>query len=581
MPAHKKIINIKQIDQKVLDLARKKLYFKEHPIEFIENFVYLPISGEDELMKLYDPQKVIIKSFFQNHNLILLKSRQIGMSTLCQALITYIFAFYENCVVGIVSRSGEESSDFCRKVTSMIEKLPDWLRPEFDNKAMQYFILKNGCQLHTGIVSPANPGAVFRSKSITVLIIDEAAHIRNIDEAWTGMASTISKAQLDAERNNVPFGTVILSTPNKTEGIGKWFFQMWLSARNKTNAFWPHRIHWKEIPAFANSPDWYNKQCGILNNEKNRIWQELELKFVGAEDALFDAEIQVKLQNSVMLPLEKMPIPVSRGRGDLLRFKDIKRTHFHIIGVDSATAAGNDNSAVEVIEYETMEQVLEFNGKVDPKELTKIVKYIYTLCPHNIIVVENTGGYGQSVIYDLLDDDEVEYNLYGIYKGKPGSQVFVPGLSTNPHTRPLILDSLYDYVTHDPDLIHSEKLSMELLGLVRRASRVEADKGFNDDLALAYGFCCYIRKYCPDALGDVSEIPEEYSSEYVKESLAITADLNGDAPFAGVRRTSMERGREDPEFRNNLDKYIREKYLQGELMGEVNIHELLGCEFFT
>jgi hypothetical protein len=570
---------ITHIDPKVLELARKKLYFKERPIEFIESFIYLPISGEDELMKLYDPQKVIVKSFFQNHNLILLKSRQIGMSTLTQALITYIFTFYENCVVGIVSRDGSESSDFCRKVINMLDKLPDWLRPEYDNKAMQYFILKNGCQLHTGTVSPANPGSVFRSKSITMLVIDEAAHIRNIDEAWTGMASTVSKAQMDAEKNNVPFGTIILSTPNKTEGIGKWFFQMWTSARRQENSFLPHRIHWKEIPVFANNPNWYDQQCKILNNNKNKIWQELELKFVGSEDALFDAEIQVRLQSGAIQPLEKLPIPIIRGKGDLNKYKEINRSHFHIIGVDSATAAGDDNSAIQVIEYETMEQVLEFNGKVDPKELTKVVQYIHAICPHNIIVVENQGGYGQSVIYDLIEDEEIHYNLYGVYAGKE-KQIFVPGLSTNPKTRPLILDSLYDYITHDPDLVHSEKLAMELLGLVRRTNKIEADKGFHDDLALAYGFCCYIRKYCGDAIGDVSTLQDDTVNEYVKDSMSIMETLSGDAPFRGYRIQAMEEKKEDPEFRNNLDKYIKEKYIAGELTGMINVRELLGSEFF-
>lgn len=578
----RKTPTISQIDPKVLELARKRLYYKEHPIDFIQKFVKLPISGEDELMQLYEPQKVIVKSFFQNHDLILLKSRQIGMSTLTQALITYIFTFYDNCVVGIVSRDGSESSDFCRKVINMIEKLPDWIRPEFTNKAMQYFILKNGCQLHTGTVSPANPGSVFRSKSITLLVIDEAAHILNIDEAWTGMASTISKAQMDAAKNNVPYGTIILSTPNKTEGTGKWFFEMWTNARRKENAFLPHKIHWKEIPVFANSPDWYERQCKVLNNNKNKIMQELELKFVGAQDALFDSDIQIRLQSGTMPELEKMPIPITRGKGDLLRFKDISRSHFHIIGVDSATAAGADNSAIEVIEYETMEQVLEFRGKVDPKELADIVKYVDAMCPHNIIVVENQGGYGQSVIYDLMYDEDIEYNLYGTYTGKrTDKKIFVPGLSTNPKTRPLILDALYDYVTHDPDLIHSENLSMELLGLVRKSNRIEADKGFNDDLALAYGFCCYLRKYCTEQLGDVSELQDEViQSELIKDTLTIIRGLNGDAPMIGYRKKAIEEGKEDPNFRSDLDKYIKRQYENGELSGVVDVNELLGTDFF-
>ncbi len=568
-----------QIPAETLKLARKRLEYKEDPIKFMEDNVKIPTPGGSQLLKLYEPQKKIIKSFFQHHELILLKSRQIGMSTLCQAIITYLFTFYENCIVGIVSRDSPEASDFCRKTQDMIDNLPEWLRPEYKNKSVQYFILSNGCQLHTASVSPANPGSVFRSKSITLLIIDEAAHIRNIDQAWTGIGSTLSKVQQVAAREKIPYGTIILSTPNKTEGIGKWYFSMWTGARTKQNAFWAHKIHWTEIPDFANDPNWYKKQCKILNNDKTKIAQELELKFVGTQSSLFDEEVQQRLQTCFKQPVEILTIPVPRSRGELHRFKEINRSHFHIIGVDCASPAGGDNSAIEVIQYETMEQVLEFCGKVDPKELTDIVKLISALCPHNIIVIENTGGYGQTVIYDLIYDEEVTFNLFGTYSGKEKG-VFIPGLSTNAKTRPLILDSLYTYIVEDPDIIHSERLAMELLGLVNKANRVEADKGFHDDLALAYGFCCFVRKYCPDDLGDVSTLPEtEAQKLFTSDSLNIMMGLNGEAPLAGYRKMAILDGKEDPNFKNDMDKYIRNKIESGEMYGYVDVLSMFGDMF--
>lgn len=577
MPNYKN--KIVQIDPETMRLAKKRLQYKEDPISFMEENIKIPTPGGSQLIKLYEPQKRIIKSFFQHHELILLKSRQIGMSTLCQSIITYIFTFYENCVVGIVSRDSAEASDFCRKVQDMIDQLPEWVQPKYKNRSIQYFILENGCQLHTAAVSPANPGSVFRSKSITLLIIDEAAHIRNIDQAWTGIGSTLSKVQQVAARNKIPYGTVILSTPNKTEGIGKWYFSMWTGARTKKNAFWAHKIHWTEIPDFVNDPGWYKRQCKILNNDKTKIAQELELKFVGSEDSLFDESVQQRLQNSFKDPVEVIPISIPKGRGELYRFKEINRSHFHIIGVDCATSAGADNSAIEVIEYQTMEQVLEFNGKVDPKQMTDIVKLVCALCPNNIVVVENTGGYGQAVIYDLMYEDEVNYNLFGTYTGKD-KNVFVPGLSTNAKTRPLILDSLYTYIVEDPDIIHSERLSMELLGLVNKTGRIEADKGFTDDLCLAYGFCCYVRKYCPDELGDVNAIPDiEAQRIFTKDSVNIMMGLNGDAPLSSYRKMAILSGKEDPNFRSDLDKYIRSKIDSGEFCGYVDVLSLFGDRF--
>lgn len=92
--------------------AQKYLEYKNDPIKFMEECIHIPTPGGSTLIKLYEPQKRIVESFLKNHDLILLKSRQIGMSTICQAIITYIFTFYKNCVVGIVSRDAAEASDF-------------------------------------------------------------------------------------------------------------------------------------------------------------------------------------------------------------------------------------------------------------------------------------------------------------------------------------------------------------------------------------------------------------------------------------------------------------------------------------
>lgn len=574
-----------RIDKKTLELAKKKIYYRNNPIKFIEDCIKIPSPGGSEIIELYEPQKKIVSSFFNSHDLILLKSRQIGMSTLCQAIITYIFTFYENCVVGVLSRDGKESSDFCRKTFTMIDELPDWIRPEYENKSVQYFILTNGCQLHTSAVSPANPGAVFRSKSITLLVIDEAAHIRYIDEAWTGIASTLSKSQQDASRKNIPFGTILLSTPNKTEGIGKWYFDMWVSARKGENNFVPHKIHWSEIPAFANDPDWYKKQCKMLNNDKNKIAQELELMFVGSDSCLFDEHTQIQLQESYSTPIEKLPVPIKRGKGELSKFRDIHRSHFHLIGVDVATVSGKDYSAIEVVEYQTMQQILEFHGKLDPKELTDVIKFVAALCPHNIICVDNQGGYGQSVLYDLLYDEEIEYNLYGRYLGE-NSTKFQPGLSINTKTRPLILDALHDYISHDPSIVVSERLASELLSLVsKRGDRIEADDGFNDDLALSFAYCCYLRKYCREELGVIDSIPDaEAQKIFTEDTLKVLLSANGGSPLEGIRKyylfknndTIEDRLRNSEDYAKEVDKYVREKVMNGEMGGYNNIFELTG-----
>ena len=503
----------KILTDETLRLAQLKLYYKNNPVEFIENYVYIPEPGESQLMKLYPPQRKIIESFFKDHNLILLKSRQIGMSTIVQAIITYVCTFFDNCVIGVMSKSGPDASDFCRKVETMLDRLPNWLRPPYgDAKSAQQFILSNGCQLFTSCVSPANPGAAMRSRSLTMLVIDEAAHIRNVEEAWTGVAATLSKTHQIAEQNSIPFGSIIISTPNRTQGTGKFYYETWMNALKGENQFTPHKIHWSEIPVFRDDPEWYPKQVKMYSADK--LDQELECKFINSEDSLFAKDIQIYLQNKIDNPdpysVIKIP-PFIAGTGELRKFKEINRYKFHIISVDCATLSGSDKSAIQVMEYESSEQMLEFNGKLDQSNLSKIVKLVASLCPHNVIVVENTGGYGDKVIYDLIEDKDCNYNVYGEYEDKENKTgTFKYGVKTSSKSRKLMVDTLYSFVTEDYNLIHSQRLMIELLGLVRKSGKIQADTNLHDDLALAMGFCTYVRKYeTSDELGNINDLTEE------------------------------------------------------------------------
>ena len=569
------------LDKKTLEYARKRLEYKKKPIKFIQECVKIPTPGGSMPMKLFPPQKKIVKSFFEDHHLISLKSRQIGISTIFQAIITYVVTFYDNVVIGVVSRDNPEASDFCRKVQNMLEELPDWLRPEFENCSIQYFILKNGCQMWASTVSLQNPEKTLRGKAISILVIDEAAFIPKVDIAWTGMSQNSSRAHLDAKANGIPYGNVIISTPNKTEGIGKWFYQMWRGA-GEDNYFTPHKIHWSEVPAYADDPNWYKERCESLNNDSAKIAQELDLKFVGTEGSLFDEKVQLQLQDRREEPIKHISIPKSKYK--IWQFQEIRRRNFHIIGVDVASAAGLDNSAIQVIEYHTMNQVMEFCENIGPKEFAGVVKLVSIHCPHNLIVIENTGGYGLAVIEELLDDNEMEFNLFGEYKEKKDRRVeFEPGLKTTVRTRPLILDSLYETVRENPQIIRSERLAAELLGLVNKRNKVEADKGFKDDLALAYGFCCYVRKYCSEVIGYSQALPDDAvtNNQIITkgEMIKKIVGMNETSPLAGARR--LNDGIDLKEQINGKDnwseivtEYINDKFSRGELVGNVNIMDL-------
>lgn len=535
------------INKKSIDLARLYLEYKNNPIKFIEECCYLPEAGKDRLAKLYEPQKKIVRDFYNGtHDMILLKSRQIGLSTLWQMISVHLCVFYENVVIGVTSKSESEASSFCRKTYDIIDKLPEWIHPGYKWKSIQKFCTMKGSQLQSSAISITNPGTLFRGSSITLLIMDEIAHVPSAEKAWTGVAASLSIAHKRAEQNGIPYGTVLLSTPNRATGIGKFFFDMWKGANEQTNNFIPYRIHWKEVDELRNDPNWYKRQCMIYNNDSRKISQELELKFVGDSDTLFSEDVQVKLQMIIDPPKRVMRLAVG---GELRIFEEPVKNKFYLIGVDTASSYGKDSSAVQVVDYKTMNQVMEYQGKLEPKAFADVVRTIHKITPNNMIIVENTGGYGIAVLNELQYDDSENYNLFEEYKDNNLEKEPKIGLSTNVKTRPLIIQSLYEMVVEHTELIKSTYLVNELLSLVDKGGKVQADEGTHDDLCMSYGFCCYVRKFYHENILLVEKVESESIAD---ENINIIADLNG---FGSIDNTQLARNPD--KFKSDLDKYIR------------------------
>jgi hypothetical protein len=504
---------------------------------FCRNYVFIELPGKDQLLNPYGKQTELVDLIEREHYVLVLKSRQIGISTVIQAYSAWLAIFHDNVVIGIISKDGKEATDFARAIRGMIEKLPDWMKPPkgvlsrgFSKQAEQHFILTNGSKVFASPVNPNAPDKTLRGKAITFLVIDEAAFVGHIDSAWTSMVPSLSTNQMQARKAAIPFGTVILSTPNKTVGIGQWYFEQYMRAISKDDIFKPFVIHWKMIPELADDPEWYRTQCRLFNNDPRKIAQELELKFLPAEGSFFEAETVEVMQNSCRRPIEIAKL----YNGEAWKFEERIPGIFYIIGVDTAPEHGQDKSAITVWNYETLEQVWEYQGKCKVLDFVKVVKVAATMYPGLIVVESNS--YGNQVVEHI---NASEFSTM-LYKEKRGKNTFVPGLSTNAKTRPLMIDALYSYMTQFPESVRSERLALELTGLVSKTSgKVEADTGCHDDIALSAAVCMYVRKYDPPVMIDSAR----YSS--LSNEMAHIVDMNQDTSSVTFDDRSIMRNVKD------------------------------------
>jgi len=497
-------ISITKNSQQLADLADEYvaefLRCKSSFDYFCRKYILIELPGKDQLLTPYRKQVELIDTVERYKYVLVLKSRQIGISTIIQAYAAWLAIFYDNAVIGIISKDYKEATDFSRAIRGMVEKLPDWMKPlggllgrGFAKRAEQSFILTNGSKVYASPVNPNAPNKTLRGKAITLLVIDEAAFVGHIDSAWTSMVPALSTNQMHARKNGIPYGTIVLSTPNKTIGIGQWYFEKYMRAISREDIFHPFVIHWKMIPELADDEQWYETQCKLFNNDHKKIAQELELKFLPAEGSFFEADTVEKMQASCVKPQEILKI----FNGEVWKYEDpIPGTHY-IIGVDTAPEHGKDMSAITVWNYETLEQVWEYQAKCKVLDFVKVVKVAAAQYPGTLVIESNS--YGNQVVEHMYNSEFAT----SVYKEKVGQNTWKPGLSTTAKTRPLMIDALYSYMTQYPESVKSERLALELTGLVSKTSgKVEADSGCHDDLALAAAVCMYVRKYDPPLLID-------------------------------------------------------------------------------
>ena len=539
----------KQISQKYLvEYMKCKNSFHY----FCGNYVLLELPGGDVLFSMYDLQKTLIDVIEDDKYAIVLKSRQVGISTTIQAYCCWLLVFYSNVVVGIVSKDGPEATTFARTISGMIDKLPTWMKPAggssnqlgFAKRSEQSFILTNGSKCFAATVNPKAPGKTLRGKAITFLVIDEAAFIEHVDEAWTAMVPALSTNQKHARKAGVPYGTIILSTPNKTSGVGAFYYKHYTNAICQNSLLTPMVIHWRDIKELADDPEWYKQQCMLFDNDERKIKQELELVFLPSSGAFFDDTtcqiLQEQTKNMQVLDERKL------FNGMVYEFKKAVKGRPYMICVDTASEHGNDYSAINVFDYITFEQVWEYQGKSSVSDFCKVVLYAATVYDNGSIIIENN-SYGTQVV-EFMDKTKFSLRLYRETPTK-GAKTVKLGLTTTSKSRPLMIDALYSLVVEDPSIIKSKRLALELIGLVQKNNgKVEADNDCNDDIAMTLAFGAYVRKYNPPLMLDVdSEASDDFAS---------VIGMNDDVYIQSTENFSIDQLNEN--FKGNISDYIDE-----------------------
>lgn len=462
-------------------VASEYIKCAKDPVYFMRKYCMIqhPVRGKIKF-DLYPFQEDSLLQFKDHDYNIILKSRQLGISTLTAGYSLWSMIFNEdfNCLVIAIKQ--DTAKNLVTKVRVMHDFLPSWLRPGVveDNKLS--LRLKNGSQVKAVSSSP-DAG---RSEALSLLVIDEAAFIDKVDDIWTSAQQTLATGGK----------AIVLSTPN---GTGNFFHRTWMKAESNENKFNTIRLHWTVHP--ERHQEWRDEQDVILG--KDQAAQECDCDFISSGATVVPGELLEWFRiNQCIEPVEKRGIENEMW---IWEYPDYSRSY--IVVADVARGDGADYSTYHVIDIETVTQVAEFKSQIGVKEFGNMLVNIATEYNEALLVIENA-NIGWAAIQPAIDRGyknlyytykhegvvDTEVQLRKGYDMKDKSQM-VPGFTTSSRTRPLLVSKLDIYFREKAVNVRSKRLIDELFVFIWRGSRPEAQHGYNDDLVMAFAIAMYVR----------------------------------------------------------------------------------------
>ena len=479
--------------------------------------------------RLFPRQKEIITAYEKHRFNIVTKPRQAGVSTTTAAYMSIKVGFAdadnpENIL--IIANKQELAFEFLAKIKDFLNQLPRWVwgheyygNAKNEGKSIFLTDSKKEIKLPNGsrVKAVATSKDALRGFTPTFLIMDEAAYIDNGAEVFGAALTALGTGGR----------ATLISTPN---GMDALYYKTYDQAKNKKNNFniiemkWYEDLRYNKDLRWVKGDDieveyqftfdsynrmiddgwkptstWYEQMCMGMNNDAKMIAQELDVSFIGSGGNVIGEEyIDYHEKNNV-----KEPKYTAGLEQEIWIWEEPQEGHQYIMGVDVSRGDGEDASTMVIIDFTTMEQVMEYQGKIQPDLLAQIVEEYGNLYKA-YTVVDVTGGMGVSTVLKLLEF-EYKHLHYDDSNGKILSarqreltsynkQNKIPGFHATNVRLPMISNLEYKIRTNAVK-IRSTRLISEMKTFIYKNGRPDHMEGYHDDLLMSLGMALWVMEH--------------------------------------------------------------------------------------
>jgi len=479
--------------------------------------------------KLFPKQKEIIYAYENNRFNLITKPRQAGVSTTTAAYMAVKVGLADSDNpenVLIIANKQALAFEFLSKIKDFLDQLHRWIwgpdyygNPKNEKKTIFLTDSKQEIKLPNGsrVKAVATSKDALRGFTPTYLVMDEAAYIDNGAEVFGAALTALGTGGR----------AMLISTPR---GMDELYYKTYDLAKQKKNGFNIIEMKWYEdlrynkdlrwvkddvieleteftfasyekriSDGWKPTSSWYEEMCEGMNNDAKMIAQELDVSFIGSGGNVIDEQfIDLQIKNNV-----KEPIITLGADKDTWIWELPQEGHQYIMGVDVSRGDGEDSSTIVIIDFTTMEQVLEYKGKIQPDLLAQLVEE-YGEQYKAYTVVDVTGGMGVSTVLKLM-----EFNYKRLHYETTNGKILsarqrelsrydtnskTPGFHATNVRLPMVSNLEYKIRTNAVK-IRSMRLAMEMKTFVYKNGRPDHMDGYHDDLLMSLAMCLWVLEH--------------------------------------------------------------------------------------
>ena len=461
----------------MLDRLPKKLRIElepimRDPVKFIQLLrIQDKYSGKLVQFVPNEEQIQLLKRLKKHKKVIILKPRQIGISTVLRAYALWrTYQTPDPLKFGVISFH-ERSAKHLRKMDSrMHNSLPDILRKKIavDNSTTMEFA-DTGAQLSS--FTAGSKGGT-RSFTLSSVHLSEFAFYDDAEEMLAQVVATIGEGQILIESTpNKPgdvFHRLIMGAPeNGWHLITYWWHDHEKYRLTAPEDFEPSAEEQHLVKMYGCDYDqlnWRRTQIATIGLEK------FKREYPGCLDDAFHFAASTYFTQEEIREIEEVHFD-----GEERLYQEPEEQDYYAMGVDVAAGVGGDYSAISIISMATFQPVYHYrNNAISPSAFADVVLRIAQWFGDARVLCESN-NHGHVVLYRLR---HMGYkNLWLTPDGKDWTTTTKSKLDA--------YETLREYITQGMIMKMDAQVLSELRSLVITRVTPEAPKGMHDDLAMS------------------------------------------------------------------------------------------------